>query len=142
MAQFKQVVALAPEDKLSAQLVRQFSKPGAEPDTPPAPPAPTADASTGQAGQPARQLDGAARPTTRLIRLNVADDGTFTWTVDSKGKPQELTGKWSLTDDLLTLAQSDQGGALVGRVTWQADDRWNFRVMGTGPDDPGLSFTR
>ena len=141
MAQLKQVVALAPQDKLSAQLVKQFSKPGSEPDTPPAAPAPAADAQPAKPGK----LPGnwAARPTNdTTIRLNVADDGTFTWTVDSKGKPQELTGKWSLADDLLTLAQSGQGGALVGRVAWQADDRWNFRVIGTGPEDPGLSFTR
>ena len=140
-AQFKQVAALAPQDKLCAQLARQFAKPGAEPDTPPAAPAPTADASTTKPGN----LPGnwTARPSNdTLIRLNVADDGTFTWTVDSKGKPQELKGKWSLADDLLTLAQSDQGGALVGRVTWQADARWNFRVMGAGPEDRGLEFSR
>ena len=34
-----------------------------------------------------------------------------------------------------------QGGALVGRVTWQADERWNLRVIGAGPEDQGLSFT-
>ena len=33
VAQLKQVVALAPQDTLSAQLVKQFSKPGTEPDT-------------------------------------------------------------------------------------------------------------
>ena len=38
VAQLKQVVALAPDDKLSAQLVKQFSKPGSEPETPPARP--------------------------------------------------------------------------------------------------------
>jgi hypothetical protein len=47
----------------------------------------------------------------------------------------------ALGDDLLTLAQSGQGGALVGRVTRQAEGRCNFRVLGTGPEDQGLSFT-
>ena len=64
VAQFKQVAALAPQDKLSAQLARQFAKPGAEPDTPPAAPAPTADAPTTKPGN----LPGnwtAPRPTTR-----------------------------------------------------------------------------
>jgi hypothetical protein len=74
--------------------------------------------------------------------LEVGDDAAFTWTVDSKGKVQRLSGKWSLADDLLTLAQSGQGGALIGRVSWQADDRWNFRVIGTGADEPGLTFAR
>ena len=74
--------------------------------------------------------------------MNLTDDGTFTWTVDTKGKTHELTGTWSLANDVLTLAQSGEGGALVGRVTWQADDRWDFRVIGTGAEDPGLAFTR
>ena len=30
---------------------------------------------------------------------------------------------------------------MVGRVTWQADDKWTFRVIGTGPEDQGLVFT-
>ena len=141
VAQLKQVVALAPEDKLSAQLVRQFTKPATEPDTPQATPAPTPAAAAAKPGK----LPGnwTARPTNdTTIRLNLADDGAFTWTVDSKGKTQELKGKWSLADDLLTLAQSGQGAALVGRVTWQADARWNFRVIGAGPEDPGLLFRR
>ena len=76
------------------------------------------------------------------IRLELGDDGAFAWTVDTKGKPQGLSGKWSLDADLLTLAQSGQGGALIGRVGWQAEDKWSFRVIGTGADDPGLTFTR
>ena len=31
--------------------------------------------------------------------------------------------------------------ALVGRVSWQADDKWSFRVIGTGAEDQGLLFT-
>jgi tetratricopeptide (TPR) repeat protein len=137
--QLKQVVALAPQDTLSAQLVRQFSKPGTEPAEPTAAPAPAA---TEVAVKPGK-LPGhwTARPTNdTIIQLDLTDDGSFTWAVDSKGKVQRLTGKWSLADDMLTLAQSGQGGALVGRVTWQADDKWGFRVIGTGAEDPGLAF--
>jgi tetratricopeptide (TPR) repeat protein len=141
VAQLKEVVALAPQDKLSAQLVRQFSKPGTEPDTQPASPAPTVIAAQVKRGD----LLGswAAHPTNdTTIRLNLADDGTFTWTVDAKGKTQRLAGRWSLGDDMLTLAESGRGGALVGRVSRQADDRWGFRLLGSGSEDSGLSFTR
>src|SRR6516165_4941043 len=141
VAQLKGVVALAPQDTLSAQLVRQFSSPGTEPETQPTSPTPTATAAQVKRGD----LLGnwTARPANdTTIRVNVADDGTFTWTVDAKGKTQRLAGKWSLGDDMLTLAESGQGGALVGRVTWQAPDRWGFRLLGTGSEDPGLSFTR
>ncbi|MEO6808571.1 MAG: tetratricopeptide repeat protein [Isosphaeraceae bacterium] len=144
VAKLKEVLALSPEDTLSAQLVRQFSKPSTTPSTaaaPTAPAAPTEPKAPVKEGQ--LSGDWAARPANdTTIRLNVADNGAFTWTVDSKGKAQKLTGKWSLADDLLTMAQAEQGGALVGHVTWQAEDRWTFRVMGGGPEDPGLSFSR
>jgi tetratricopeptide (TPR) repeat protein len=140
VAQLKQVVSLAPQDTLSAQLIKQFSPPAAAPETQAALTVPP------QAPTPAKQgtLAGnwTARPAAETtINLRVGDDGTFTWNVTQKGKPTQLTGKWSLTDDLLTLAQAGQGGALVGRITWQADDKWTFRVLGTGSDDQGLSFT-
>jgi hypothetical protein len=139
--QFKGVVTLAPQDTLSAQLVRQFSRPGTEPETQPASPTPTATAAPVKRG--GLLGNWTARPTNdTTIRLNIADDGSFTWAVEAKGKTQRLAGKWSLGDDMLTLAESGRGGALVGRVTWQADDRWDFRLLGTGSADPGLTFTR
>ncbi len=140
VVQFKQVAALAPNDNLSAQLVRQFAKPDTEPATPPATPAPT----TPEASVKPGKLPGSwtARPTNdTTIRLTVGDDGSFKWTVDSKGKVQQLAGQWSLGNDVLTLAQSGQGGALVGRVAWQANDRWNFHVIGPGAEDPRRTFT-
>jgi hypothetical protein len=139
VAQLQQVVALAPQDTLSAQLVRQFSKPATESGAPPASPAPTTATSVKSGKLPGDWTARPAKDTT--IRLNVAEDGAFTWTVDSKGKVQRLTGDWSLADNMLTLAQSSQGGALVGRVTWQADDKWVFRVLGAAADDPGLAFS-
>jgi hypothetical protein len=75
------------------------------------------------------------------IDLRIGDDETFTWKVTAKGKPRQLSGKWSLTDSLFTLAQEGDAGALVGRVSWQADDKWSFRVIGTVAEDQGLLFT-
>src|SRR5262249_35028919 len=108
--------------------------------TPTAPTVPT------PAATPVRQGNLAGNWTARpaadtTIDLRIGDDGTFTWRVTAKGKPRQLTGKWSQADDLLTLAQAGQGGALVGRITWQAGDKWSFRVLGTGPEDQGLVFT-
>jgi hypothetical protein len=140
VSQLEQVVALAPQDTLSAQLIKQFGKPASVSDASKPAPAPA----TTQAPVEAGKLPGkwAANPTKdTVIQLELADDAAFTWSVDSKGHAQRIDGKWSLADDMLTLAQSGQGGALVGRVTWQAANRWNFRVIGSGPEDPGLSFT-
>jgi tetratricopeptide (TPR) repeat protein len=141
VGQLKQIVALAPQDTLSAQLVKQFSPPAAaqETSTPPSATAPaTRSLRSGDltGNWTAHPAGGTA------IDLRIGGDGTFTWKVTAKGKPRELTGKWSATNDLLTLAQEGDAGALVGRVAWKADDRWTFRVIGTGPEDQGLLFTR
>src|SRR5262249_49517934 len=132
----------------SARLAKQFAKPGTE--TAAAPPtaaatATAAPASTASAPVKPGRLPGnwTARPASdTTIRLNVADDGSFTWTVDSRGKSHKLAGKWTLGGDVLTFAQSGEGGALVGRVEWQADNRWTFREVSAGAGDPGLTFTR
>jgi len=141
VSQLKQVVALAPQDTLSAQLVKQFSPPSESSGTPAA-----STTRPEKTATPANQgnLAGnwSAHPAgDTAIDLRIKDDQTFTWNVKAKGKPRQLTGKWSLTNDLLTLAQEGDAGALVGRVTWQADDKWTFRVIGTGTEDQGLLFT-
>jgi tetratricopeptide (TPR) repeat protein len=139
--QFKQVVAISPHDVLSAQLVKQLSPPAAAGGPAATPPTPTPAAPAVKPGVLAGKWNAQpARNTT--IDLQFGDDDTFSWTVTSDGKPKKITGKWSLADDVLTLAQAGQGSAMVGRVTWQADNRWSFRVMGTGPEDPGLVFSR
>ncbi len=102
VGQFKGVVALAPQDTLSAQLVKQFSPPSAAPETPAAATAPP------PATTPAKQGNLAGNWTAHpagdtTIDLRIGDDSTFTWKVTAKGKPRQLAGKWSLTDDLLTL---------------------------------------
>jgi hypothetical protein len=131
---------LAPGDTLSAQLVKQLSPPQETP-------APAAASSPPPAPVSAKEgeLAGnwAAKPNAETaIELAVNPDGTFSWKVTNRGKPQEIAGNWSLTNGILTLAQADQGGALVGNITWQAENRFQFRAIGTGGDDPGLLFTR
>jgi tetratricopeptide (TPR) repeat protein len=140
VGQLKEVVALAPQDTLSAQLVKQFSPPATTPDTAAAATAPQ------PATTPAKQGNLVGNWTAHpagdtTIDLRIGDDETFTWKVTAKGKPRQLAGKWSLTNNLLTLAQEGDAGALVGRVSWQADDKWSFRVIGAGPEDQGLLFT-
>ncbi len=139
--QFKQIVAISPNDTLSAQLLKQLSPSGSAsgPEAtpaaqPPAAPAVKPGVLTGSwNAQPAQDT---------TIDLRIGDDKTFTWTVTAQGKPRPIKGTWSLADDVLTLAQAGQGSAMVGRVAWQAENRWSFRVIGTAPQDPGLVFSR
>jgi hypothetical protein len=44
-------------------------------------------------------------------------------------------------DGILTLAQ-DKGPALVGRVSWTDASHMTFRIVGEGPEDPGLRFSK
>ena len=138
----KQVVALKPGDALSAKLLRQLDQPKdatgtvATTATPAVPPAATPPQGATIAGtwkaQPAADT---------AITLAIQPDGNFNWQVTSKGETQQFTGKSTFGQGLLTLAQ-DKGPVLVGRVDWKDANHMNFRIVGDGPDDPGLSFTK
>ncbi len=149
----KQVVALMPNDTLSAKLVRQLEPPQDQP----APtgtlaaPAPTAAPETAPSPAPADTTppEGAsiagtwnAQPAAdTAIALSIQPAGGFTWQVTQKGKSRQFTGSSTFGDGLLTLVQ-EKGPALVGRVSWKDADHMTFRVVGDGPEDPGLSFSK
>ena len=133
----KQVVTLKPGDALSAKLLRQLD--------------PSRDAATAAAPTPAETTppQGAAITGTwtaqpaadTAIALSIQPGGDFTWQVTKKGQTQQLAGKSTFGGGLLTLAQ-DKGPALVGRVDWKDANHMNFRIVGDGPEDPGLSFAK
>ena len=75
------------------------------------------------------------------ITLTIQPAGGFTWQVTQKGKTQQFTGTSTYGDGILTLVQ-EKGPVLVGRVGWKDAGHMTFRVVGDGPDDPGLSFSR
>jgi tetratricopeptide (TPR) repeat protein len=140
LAQLKGIVQLNPNDTLSAQLITQLSPPS---DNSAPPPSTTTTAATPAAK--AGKIEGTwkASPAKQTsINLNVRDDGTFTWKVDTNGKAQDIVGNWSLAGGILTLAQNDNGGALVGNVTWPSETQFNFRALGAPPSDPGLTFSQ
>jgi tetratricopeptide (TPR) repeat protein len=154
--QLKAAVALQPKDQLSAQLVQQLqqaqnagsaSQPGQGAESPTSPalaatpnPSSPNPAPTGKEGQ----LQGTwtaqpAKDTT--ITVSFQDQGKFTWKVNHQGKAQEFQGNSSYVSGILTLAQ-DQNNAMVGDVHWQDPNHFQFKVLGGGPSDPGLTFTK
>ena len=68
-------------------------------------------------------------------------DGKFTWALDQKGKPQQFSGTYTVADNLLVLKQGDNP-MMVGQVASLASDRFNFKLAGDNPSDPGLTFVR
>jgi tetratricopeptide (TPR) repeat protein len=138
----KQVVALNPKDTLSAKLLRQLDAPRDQPDTATAAastPAPT-DTTPPQGASIAGTWRANPAPDTS-IALTVQPDGPFTWQTTLKGKTQQIAGTSTYGGGMLTLAQ-DKGPALVGRVSWADPSHMTFRIVGEGPDDPGLSFAK
>ena len=65
---------------------------------------------------------------------------SFTWRVTAKGKPRQLAGKWSLADDLLTLARKDRGGRWSA-VSPGKPATGGLSAYGDGSEDQGLLFS-
>jgi tetratricopeptide (TPR) repeat protein len=142
VAVLKQVLALMPSDTLSAKLFRQLAPPAEEAATAAAPTgAPAPADTTPPAGASIAGTWNAHPAADTSIALTVQPGRPFTWQVTRKDKTQQFSGTSTYGEGLLTLAQ-DKGPALVGRVSWRDADHMTFRVVGDGPDDPGLSFSK
>jgi hypothetical protein len=158
----RQVVALKPNDTLSAKLLEQIqavkaqNAPGAgAPAEAPAGPGPGPgagpDAGAGLEAVPANTAvpQGASingtwtaepNPDTR-VALTIRPDGKFTWQLNQKGQTREFTGTSSFGSGVLTLVP-DKTPPIVGRVSWTDPNHITFRVLGDRPDAPGLTFTK
>ena len=145
-AVLRQVIALKPDDTISANLLRQIeaAKAGGGAAASPAPataPTPAPANTTPPAGATIHGTWTAHPAPDTSITLTIRPDGTFQWQVDQKGKPQQFSGTSTFGGGVLTLAQ-DKGPVLVGRVSWKDPTHMTFRIAGGPPDDPGLSFSR
>ena len=78
------------------------------------------------------------------ITLTLTDAASFSWDVAATGKPPlTISGPYSVTSNVLTLAGKDTpGGPLVGQVTLSDDKHMNFKSVGGPASDPGLQFAR
>jgi tetratricopeptide (TPR) repeat protein len=142
VAILKGVVALKPNDSLSAKLLRQLDAPQepAAAATAPAP-APSVAEATPPDGASIAGTWHASPSADTAIALTIQPGGPFTWQVTHKNRKQEFSGSSTFGDGLLTLVQ-EKGPVLVGNVIWKGPNQMTFRVVGDGPEDPGLSFTK
>jgi tetratricopeptide (TPR) repeat protein len=139
--QLQAVVKLNPQDSLSAQLLKGLTE--KEPEAPADQAAPAA--TTPAAAVTAASLVGnwnASRPDGSTFALSLAADGKFTWKYSQSGqKPQQFNGPYSVADNLLILKQNDTP-VMVGQVTSLGQDKFNFKLPGENPSDPGLTFSK
>ncbi len=134
----KEVTRLNPRDQLSAQLLTSLSATDTAEQSESSQPAALtkpADASSLVGNWTATRADGAT------IKLALAGDGKFTWALDQNGKPQQFSGTYTVADNLLVLKQGDHP-MMVGQVASLDGDRFNFKLAGDNPRDPGLTFAR
>jgi tetratricopeptide (TPR) repeat protein len=119
------------QTQVPAPVLTGGPAPGQTPSTP-NPPRPPAALGGNWKAQPAPDLS---------VALNLKEDGTFVWDVDSKGRKQSLQGQASFQDGTLTL-QQQQGPPLVGKVTQTKPDSFTFAPPGSGNRGGGLVFNR
>jgi Tetratricopeptide repeat len=129
----KNVVALQPNDTLSAQLLTTLQ-----------PPSPAAVAA--QSVDPGK-LPGvwvAQAPPNGTITLSISDDVNFTWAFAAPGqKSATINGTYALANGVLTLNGKDTpGGPLAGQVASVDDKHMSFKAVGAPASDPGLQFVR
>jgi tetratricopeptide (TPR) repeat protein len=134
--QFKAAVQLNPQDQLSAQLLKAITTPAAA-----KPPAPNT------ASAAAKPIDASAlagvwtctRADGTTITLSLGQDARYTWKFAQKDRPQEFSGAYDVADNLLILKDGNKP-AMIGQVTLLSDNRFNFKLTGDNPNDPGLTF--
>jgi hypothetical protein len=152
--EFERVVSLQPTDMLSKNLLSQLQRV----EEPSATGATVANEATSPAphpvahpaaspSAPAGNLTGtwtASPDPATTINLSIADGNHFDWKVNRKNGPQEFQGDQTYANGVLTLvpAGHDNEPPMTGRVTWKDDSHFTFKLLGSGPADPGLSFTR
>jgi hypothetical protein len=135
-----------PNDPLIARLARAASNPTgtaeavAAAENPAANAAPVAAANAAPAGNLVGTWKASPNAST-TITLTYNADSTFTWDLAANGKSKPIKGKAESEDGVLALNQ-ENGPPLAGKVTWDGPDKFNFRLVGNGPEDPGLSFAR
>jgi tetratricopeptide (TPR) repeat protein len=162
--QLKNVVQLQPKDQLSTQLLRQLERkdqPAAGNGASPSPAGDLAEYGPSGAAAPAGtphskgpatatanpgNLTGSwtAKPAAdTTISLVFQDQTHFNWTVTRQGKSEAFPGTATFDNGMLTLVQDkNTNNAMVGNVMWKDNDHFRFKVMGSGPEEPGLAFSR
>ena len=126
------VLAIQPNDGVSAQLLERLQ--------------PQGPASLARPVEPAT-LPGvwvAKAPPNATFTLTISDEASFTWAFAAPGKsPVTIAGNYTLADGVLTLAGKDTpGGPLVGKVASIDETHMSFKAVGAPSTDPGLQFAR
>jgi tetratricopeptide (TPR) repeat protein len=164
--QFQNVVRLTPNDRVASDLLKMTTKPpagdGSDASQQPTPQPPTAapanlgtpNPALSDNGKPpeqnvppidAEKLIGtwhASRDDGSNFDLTLNKDLTFQWKFGQKtGAPQQFDGTYTVDGNVVALERKD-GGSLIAGVVPAGDNKFNFKLIGSPPEDPGLNFAK
>lgn len=131
---YRQVVKINPRDSLSAQLLASLTGTGLNPIAQLNP--------IGSVNINNQFLVGnwaATRDDGSSFQLALRNDGFYNWVYTQNGRRQQLTGNYLISDGLLILNQDGQP-ALMGQIIPMSGNRFVFKLQGSDPYDPGLTF--
>ena len=75
------------------------------------------------------------------FQLTIEAEKKFNWQFTPKGgKPTAFGGTYTIDGPVLAL-ESKEGGSLIAGVV-QEDGKFNFKLIGSPKEDPGLNFTK
>ena len=148
VGQWEQVVALRPNDRLSAQMVLELQRfrqgngdrPARTSSTPDTASTAAAAASSSHSGKLEGTWTAHPSPDT-TITLTLQKRGPLVWKVSQPGRDREFEGHAIYEKETLTLSQN-QDNALVGTVRWQDEGHFTFKILAGQQGDPGLTFAR
>lgn len=137
--ELKEVVKLNPKDQLAAQLLAGLSG-----EKPAAPAIATLENVAAPSPVSAANLVGewdATRADGSTFHFMLTSGSAYAWKFTKGGKSQDYTGEYTVADGLLILKQGGKP-VLIGQVTMLDANRFNFKLVGENPTDPGLTFTK
>jgi tetratricopeptide (TPR) repeat protein len=140
--QYKQAQAQLPDDQLLRQLVGMTTpadaskQPGSPPPEPPKVPT--------EKMLKSEQLVGNWRASNKgaTFQLDLAKDGTFTWTYVRGNSKQTVKGVFAVDQNNLALETDDGGETMLAEVDFVNPSQFKFKMIGDGENEPGLAFKK
>ncbi len=137
--ELKRVVKLQPTDQLAGELLELITPADDTAESQ----AELVDSSSGK--QIAKQAIVGSWTSDRgedgNIQLKLQQDGEFTWKYSHGKDENEFGGTYTLAGDVLVLASAN-GTQMVGNVETPSKREMKFRILGSPPTDPGLTFDK
>ncbi|MDZ4849836.1 MAG: tetratricopeptide repeat protein [Pirellulaceae bacterium] len=165
--QLRRLLAVEPNDRVAAQLLTGLTAETSSPPQPTAKPRSPSISSDREAEveivpaavlpapMPPKDGQGSQSPDTdalvgawtatredgSMFKLNIDATNRFNWVFTQRDQSNEMTGKYSLANNLLVL-ESAEGGAMIGRVSDISPNQFRFKLVGAPENDPGLIFQK